>query len=1397
MADLVYLYTSASNGFHSNNSSTAWEEPVTTAGAYTFTSTELSNAGFNTGDDIMVYAIGNHTSNSASSISSRVRLSLAGTTIALSQIEPRAASEASSPFAFMAIVENWNGSDSIALEHQAANNKTSLCNPIGMLAIPLDQFAAGDCKWDHVTHTNYTPTNTSAGKDVAATISFTDTTDELEDWIIFYGNQLAHTDVSCRSQGGFTLDMAGMNLSTLAANAAEYRYSQDAQEDHYIAGVGWVYLDFNTATSTKIWASGYTPSGNPTNADVDYTAIVAIRASAFADHGRHNTGTGFNIGTTFASDTASELDFSAVTTNDEVFCFQSSRVDHGDENRKYIQGRLIVNGNSQGNTLQGSQVDDGDSQVQINWMFKPIATGSKDCFVEYSVDDATPTPTALGRTGVWFTTELAAGGTTYFQTPSMTATGTAATLGLLKSFKRTLTPDGTGTATLNRLATLARSFSASGTGTASLTRLSSFFRTLSFSGVGTAALTKGKQFGKLLSHAASGAVSLVRNTLFARTLSHAATGTSSLTRLASYLRTLTHSATGASALTKVASFLKTLSHTASGAVSLTRQAAYERLLSMTATGAAALTKTKVKLIVLASTAVGTASVTLQKSLSKLLAISASGAAALTKTGTFARTFTASAVGSAALTMQKAFERVLNVAATGSAALRRQIRKTLQATVVAVVSLAKSTGDLIEAAMTAFGSAALRIQVRFNKSTTATGTASLSKGFFETFTATALGTATLSKIKVKLMTLAASATGSASLTKASTFVRTLSFTATGTAVFSRTAQFLRTLAHAATGGVVFDKTFLPGTTGLPVSGFANTSFYGEPTVLAGGSAALLVAALANASILGEPSITASGAAELLVAAFTNTNYLGSVSLLGSGGVTLLTDTLLNTSLINGIDISASGSAALAVEALANSSALGTVELYNRELFVEAFANTSVLGLINILAGSRITPVDGFANSQAFGDVTLAANGAGAIGLYSFQNISQLGLVWIYESGTTSLATRTITVDQRPAATTNLPVTGAYPGFEPTLDSSSNSVFKNDSDPDGDPLSATVAVSPDFGTLLDFYADGSFALAPPDQIWTGTITWEYNLWAGGEQSDTTGVVQVVFTDAAAFIGQATGATSEAATGLLPGGIQPNFGGQPANPAESKTLANIIPLDIRGHIMQPVGAESSVANLKPSFIGEGQTGFIASPETAVSEAGRRRPRPIMGHIFPTGGRAVVDPMSEREDGPDPIFPILVDYEDWTWDGGPDNIWGGEVLALKERAPILISGYEMYQADRGNSFGSRPIYSVLERIGLPLGYDREGQPYIDPRSVKFIRGIYPIFDAVKGTTLTISLGGQDNVEEGVTWADPTEFVVGVDEYLPFTVSGKYLSIRVESTGMPNWVLTTIVYDLEIIGMV
>jgi hypothetical protein len=121
----------------------------------------------------------------------------------------------------------------------------------------------------------------------------------------------------------------------------------------------------------------------------------------------------------------------------------------------------------------------------------------------------------------------------------------------------------------------------------------------------------------------------------------------------------------------------------------------------------------------------------------------------------------------------------------------------------------------------------------------------------------------------------------------------------------------------------------------------------------------------------------------------------------------------------------------------------------------------------------------------------------------------------------------------------------------------------------------------------------------------------------------------------------------------------------------------------------------------------------------------------------------------------------------------------------------YDEGFGNEGNDFRG-----YCERTSMPLGgVSRDGVPVMDASTVKQVNEIWPELRIQNGTEVDVYVGGQDTLNDPITWEGPLPFTVGADDKVDCCTTGRYLSFRFETTDMAQWKLDSYAVNLEVLG--
>ena len=147
--------------------------------------------------------------------------------------------------------------------------------------------------------------------------------------------------------------------------------------------------------------------------------------------------------------------------------------------------------------------------------------------------------------------------------------------------------------------------------------------------------------------------------------------------------------------------------------------------------------------------------------------------------------------------------------------------------------------------------------------------------------------------------------------------------------------------------------------------------------------------------------------------------------------------------------------------------------------------------------------------------------------------------------------------------------------------------------------------------------------------------------------------------------------------------------------------------------------------------------------------------------------------------------DSDNEPWDS--DSTAWDQLTAAKSATRLVMAGdTKVVLADATSSFSGTAMTAMLERTGLALGA---------PERVKLLKGIRPIFEGSVGSTVTITVGGAMDAQAEPTWSDPVTFTVGTDLQADAFATGRFLAVRIESSGYQHWRLKKMQLNVETLG--
>lgn len=114
--------------------------------------------------------------------------------------------------------------------------------------------------------------------------------------------------------------------------------------------------------------------------------------------------------------------------------------------------------------------------------------------------------------------------------------------------------------------------------------------------------------------------------------------------------------------------------------------------------------------------------------------------------------------------------------------------------------------------------------------------------------------------------------------------------------------------------------------------------------------------------------------------------------------------------------------------------------------------------------------------------------------------------------------------------------------------------------------------------------------------------------------------------------------------------------------------------------------------------------------------------------------------------------------------------------------------QTDTGETFNGTAMSCYLERANMGLTRD--------VGSIKRIRRVFPKLIGTAGDTFSIRVGARSVIDGAVTYSGPHTFTIGQDYKIDCRVSGRWISLRLESSLENNWRLSGMDLEFETEGL-
>jgi len=157
--------------------------------------------------------------------------------------------------------------------------------------------------------------------------------------------------------------------------------------------------------------------------------------------------------------------------------------------------------------------------------------------------------------------------------------------------------------------------------------------------------------------------------------------------------------------------------------------------------------------------------------------------------------------------------------------------------------------------------------------------------------------------------------------------------------------------------------------------------------------------------------------------------------------------------------------------------------------------------------------------------------------------------------------------------------------------------------------------------------------------------------------------------------------------------------------------------------------------------------------------------------------------------IFPSGQSWNATTgdWEGDP-AAWGSSAYDthLENLVFADVSNTKLYRDNNGNKNGTTNMTAYVERTGYDLG---------DPQSVKFVSAVYPEMEASGAYPMKVYVGSQMSTDGAIDWGDGIDFNPDTQSKVSCRATGKYFSVRFESTTNMDWKLHSLAFEVQARG--
>lgn len=132
------------------------------------------------------------------------------------------------------------------------------------------------------------------------------------------------------------------------------------------------------------------------------------------------------------------------------------------------------------------------------------------------------------------------------------------------------------------------------------------------------------------------------------------------------------------------------------------------------------------------------------------------------------------------------------------------------------------------------------------------------------------------------------------------------------------------------------------------------------------------------------------------------------------------------------------------------------------------------------------------------------------------------------------------------------------------------------------------------------------------------------------------------------------------------------------------------------------------------------------------------------------------------------------------------GDLSGASQFRKTILGGTYLYIVGNATTNNGTAMTSQLERQYISLG---------DDQRVKFIRTVWPKLEATQSQTFSIQVGTAMAVGSPITWQTAQTFTYGTSRKVDVNRAGRYLALRVSTTGDP-WRMRSLDVDVQPQGL-